>query len=68
MRIPSSAHTLTSMPFQIDHVIARKHGGGTSDDNLAFACFYCSSHKGPNIAGLDPRSSPDARHDRITSS
>jgi hypothetical protein len=41
-------------PFQIDHIIARKHGGGSAEDNLAFACFYCNTHKGPNIAGIDP--------------
>jgi hypothetical protein len=42
------------MPFQIDHIIARKHAGATTADNLALSCFYCNSHKGPNIAGLDP--------------
>jgi HNH endonuclease len=44
----------SSVPFEIDHVIARKHGGQTSADNLAASCFYCNSHKGANIAGLDP--------------
>jgi hypothetical protein len=44
----------SAVPFEIDHVIARKHGGTTTDDNLALACFYCNSAKGPNIAGLDP--------------
>lgn len=42
------------LPFQIDHVIARKHGGTDASDNLALACFACNNHKGPNIAGLDP--------------
>ena len=42
------------LDFQIDHVIARKHGGSTESANLALACFYCNSHKGPNIAGVDP--------------
>jgi hypothetical protein len=41
-------------PFQIDHIIARKHDGSSSEDNLAFSCFYCNTHKGPNIAGVDP--------------
>lgn len=22
--------------------------------NLAFACFRCNTHKGPNLAGIDP--------------
>jgi 5-methylcytosine-specific restriction endonuclease McrA len=41
--------------FQIDHIIARQHGGMTLPDNLALACARCNLHKGPNIAGLDPR-------------
>ena len=40
---------------EIDHVIARKHGGPTVAANLALACFPCNNHKGPNLAGLDPR-------------
>lgn len=43
-------------PFQIDHVIAQKHGGPTEEDNLALTCFYCNSYKGPNVAGVDPES------------
>lgn len=39
---------------EIDHVIAKKHGGPTVAANLALACFPCNNHKGPNIAGLDP--------------
>ena len=42
------------MPFQIDHVIARKHGGDAADLNLALACFSCNVYKGSNIAGIDP--------------
>jgi HNH endonuclease len=45
----------SALPFEIDHVIARKHGGRTAAGNLALSCFYCNSYKGPNIAGRDPR-------------
>jgi hypothetical protein len=38
---------------EIDHVVARKHGGKTTADNLVLACFPCNNHKGPNIAGRD---------------
>ena len=48
--------SLSSIPFEIDPIIARKHGGHTAADNLALSCFYCNSYKGPNIAGIDPRS------------
>jgi hypothetical protein len=40
--------------FQIDHIIARQHGGATTLDNLALSCFRCNVYKGPNIASLDP--------------
>jgi hypothetical protein len=42
------------LPFQLDHVIPRKHGGPTNADNLALSCLSCNAHKGPNLAGLDP--------------
>ncbi len=42
------------LPFQIDHVIAVKHHGPTSADNLALCCFNDNAHKGSNIAGIDP--------------
>jgi hypothetical protein len=44
-----------TIPFPIDHIIARQHGGTTALGNLALSCLHCNSHKGPNIAGLDPR-------------
>lgn len=46
--------TFTRVPFQIDHIISEKHGGPTTVENLALSCFFCNTHKGPNIAGLDP--------------
>jgi hypothetical protein len=47
-------HGLSVIPFEIDHIIASKHRGLTTAGNLALACFYCNSYKGPNIAGVDP--------------
>lgn len=41
---------------EVDHVIARQHGGATSIENLAFACAQCNRFKGSNIAALDPAS------------
>ncbi len=43
-----------TVPFPIDHIIAQQHGGRTVPGNLALACLHDNSHKGPNIAGLDP--------------
>ena len=40
--------------FQIDHIIALKHGGSDNTDNLSLACLKCNSFKGPNVAALDP--------------
>jgi hypothetical protein len=57
-RLPKFAPPL---PFQIDHVIAEKHGGRTVLDNLALACPYCNRFKGPNIAGRDPVSGETVR-------
>jgi hypothetical protein len=40
-------------PFQLDHIIARKHGGADDSSNLAFSCMHCNVRKGSNIAGID---------------
>jgi hypothetical protein len=42
--------------FQIEHIIARQHGGLDSEENLALACLNCNLNKGPNLAGIDPDS------------
>lgn len=41
------------LPFEIDHIIAEKHGGPTRAGDLCYACFACNNHKGPNISGID---------------
>ena len=38
---------------EIDHVIAEKHGGPTSIENLAYACFECNRYKGSDISSVD---------------
>lgn len=42
------------MPHEVDHVMARKHGGTDSLDNLCFSCFDCNRHKGSDIGAVDP--------------
>ena len=46
--------SLIKTRHQIDHVIARQHGGQSAEDNLALICQHCNLHKGPNIASIDP--------------
>jgi hypothetical protein len=63
-------------PFQIEHIIARQHGGLTIAENLALACIRCNLHNGPNLSGVDriggvivtlyqPRQQKWAEHFRI---
>ncbi len=49
--LPTSVYPL---PFHVDHIKARQHGGLAILENLAFACLHCNRHKGPNLAGADP--------------
>ncbi len=46
---------VTFYPHEVDHVIAKKHGGNTTLDNLAFSCFECNRHKGSDLASIDPQ-------------
>ena len=41
-------------PHEPDHVIAEKHGGPTTLDNLAWACLYCNRFKSSDLASIDP--------------
>ena len=40
--------------FHVEHIVARKHGGETSEANLALACHQCNLHKGADLTGIDP--------------
>ena len=44
----------SSADFHIDHIIAVKHGGDNSSDNLCLACVECNIFKGDNVASFDP--------------
>jgi hypothetical protein len=41
---------------QVDHVVAEKHGGTTTLDNLALSCLPCNRRKGSDIGAIDPAS------------
>ena len=61
----------SKLPYVLDHIIARQHGGKTTIENLALSCGLCNRHKGPNIAGLDVRTGSltalfNPRHDKWT--
>jgi HNH endonuclease len=49
--LPASA---AFFPHEVDHVVAVKHGGLTSADNLAYACWRCNRHKGTDLGSFDP--------------
>jgi HNH endonuclease len=51
-QVPQSRDPLS---FEIDHIIAENHEGETKASNLCLCCFACNRHKGPNIAGIDPK-------------
>lgn len=36
----------------IDHIISVKHGGSTTEDNLAYACTFCNLQKGSDLGSI----------------
>ena len=44
----------TPLTHPLDDVIAVKHGGGTTEMNLALSCVECNQNKGSDIATFDP--------------
>ena len=43
------------LPFHVEHIVARQHGGKDAEANLALTCHHCNLHKGSNLSGLDPQ-------------
>lgn len=41
-------------PHEPDHIIAIKHGGETTEENLALSCFDCNRFKGSDVSSIDP--------------
>lgn len=50
-RLPEDA---VDVPFHVEHIIARQHGGSDEPSNLCLACDRCNLHKGPNLNSIDP--------------
>ena len=50
-RLPEDA---VDVPFHVEHIIARQHGGSDDPSNLCLACDRCNLHKGPNLNSIDP--------------
>jgi 5-methylcytosine-specific restriction endonuclease McrA len=56
--VPES-HALFS--HEIDHIIAEKHGGQTSLENLCLSCAPCNQLKGTDLASIDPETNAIVR-------
>jgi hypothetical protein len=39
--------------FEVDHIIAEKHGGPTISENLCLSCPECNGFKGSDVASMD---------------
>jgi hypothetical protein len=61
---------------EVDHIISEKHGGQTTEQNLAFACVFCNQAKGSDVGSIihgtgdfvrfyNPRSDPWGEHFRL---
>ncbi len=42
-----------SLGCEIDHIISVKHGGLTTEDNLAYACVFCNLYKGSDLGSIN---------------
>lgn len=44
----------TGQPLTLDHILPTSQGGGSTFDNLCFACRQCNEFKGAHRSGVDP--------------
>ena len=42
------------IPFHVEHIVSRQHGGTDHPSGLALACDRCNAYKGPNLTSIDP--------------
>ena len=42
------------IPFHVEHIISKQHGGTDDATSLALACDRCNAYKGPNLTSIDP--------------
>lgn len=45
----------SAFAHQVDHIVSRKHGGGSTLENLALCCIFCNRYKGSDIAAIAAR-------------
>jgi hypothetical protein len=50
--MPQAATPL--IPFHVEHIVSRQHGGTDDPSGLALACDRCNVYKGPNLTSIDP--------------
>src|SRR5580704_7528229 len=50
--IPQQATPL--IPFHVEHIVSKQHGGSDDPEGLALACDRCNAYKGPNLSSIDP--------------
>jgi hypothetical protein len=42
------------IPFHVEHIVSRQHGGTNDPSGLALAYDRCNAYKGPNLTSIDP--------------
>lgn len=48
----------TQFGCEVDHILSEKHGGLTTSENLALACFFCNRNKGSDIGSIRDSDDP----------
>ena len=41
-----------SSRYQVEQIISLKHGGSTTEDNLAYSCVFCNLNKGTDLGSI----------------
>jgi hypothetical protein len=42
-----------NLPFEVEHVMPKAHGGETTEDNLALSCRSCNLYKSDCVTAVD---------------
>ncbi len=50
----SHSQATSLIPFHVEHIVSRQHGGSDDPGGLALACDRRNAYKGPNLSSIDP--------------
>ena len=56
-----------NLPFEVEHILPRAHGGESTEENLALSCRSCNLYKSDYVSAMDEETRQEVKlfHPRL---